>query len=57
MRKYYITELHTHTNPVSGCSDVEPKQLVNIYKKMAMTVLLSPIILQQILKEIQLKKK
>ncbi|MBE7009996.1 MAG: PHP domain-containing protein [Ruminococcaceae bacterium] len=33
MKKYYKTELHTHTNPVSGCSDIEAKQLVNIYKE------------------------
>ena len=33
MKKYYITELHTHTNPVSKCSDIEPKELVRIYKE------------------------
>ena len=33
MRKYYKTELHTHTNPVSACSHVEPKRLVEIYKE------------------------
>lgn len=33
MERYYKTELHTHTNPVSGCSDIEAKQLVKIYKE------------------------
>lgn len=33
MKKYYKTELHTHTNPVSGCSEIEAKQLANIYKE------------------------
>lgn len=33
MKKYYKTELHTHTKPVSSCSDIEPKQLANIYKE------------------------
>lgn len=26
-------ELHSHTNPVSSCSDVTPKELVKIYKE------------------------
>lgn len=33
MDKYYKTELHAHTNPASGCSDIEPKKLVKIYKE------------------------
>lgn len=33
MKKYYKTELHAHTSPVSSCSDIEAKQLVNIYKE------------------------
>ena len=33
MKKYYKTELHTHTTPVSGCSDILPKRLVEIYKE------------------------
>ncbi len=33
MQKYYKTELHTHTNPVSPCSEIEPKRLVDIYKQ------------------------
>lgn len=33
MKKYYKTELHAHTNPVSGCSEISPKELVNIYKE------------------------
>ena len=32
-KKYYKTELHTHTTPVSSCSDIAPKQLVEIYKE------------------------
>lgn len=33
MEKFYKTELHTHTKPVSGCSDIEAEQLVKIYKE------------------------
>lgn len=33
MVRYYKTELHTHTSPVSVCSEIEPKQLVKIYKE------------------------
>lgn len=33
MKKFYKTELHAHTNPVSGCSDIDPKDLVLIYKE------------------------
>lgn len=33
MKKYYKTELHTHTSPVSMCSDIETKRLVEIYKE------------------------
>jgi len=33
MEKYYKTELHTHTSPVSGCSDIDTKRLVEIYKE------------------------
>ncbi len=33
MEKYYKTELHAHTTPVSSCSDIETKQLVEIYKE------------------------
>lgn len=33
MKKYYMTDLHTHTNPASGCSDIDPKDLVRIYSE------------------------
>ena len=33
MEKYYKTELHAHTSPVSACSDIEAKKLVEIYKE------------------------
>ena len=33
MKKFYKTELHAHTSPVSGCSDIDPKDLVLIYKE------------------------
>ena len=33
MEKYYKTELHAHTKPVSMCSDIDTKQLVKIYKE------------------------
>lgn len=33
MKKYYKTELHAHTTPASGCSDISPKKLINIYKE------------------------
>ncbi len=33
MKKCYKTELHTHTSPVSSCSEIEPKRLVNVYKE------------------------
>ena len=33
MERHYKTELHAHTTPVSGCSDIEPEQLVKIYKE------------------------
>ena len=33
MAKCYKTELHTHTAPVSRCSEISPKQLVEIYKE------------------------
>ncbi len=33
MKKYYMTELHTHTSPASGCSDIDPKDLVRIYSE------------------------
>ena len=33
MRKYYKTELHAHTSPASGCSDIPPAELVRIYKE------------------------
>ena len=33
LKKYYKTELHTHTTPVSGCSEISPKQLVEVYKE------------------------
>ena len=31
--KKYKTELHTHTRPVSSCSDILPEQMVEIYKE------------------------
>ena len=33
MERYYKTELHAHTKPVSSCSDIEAKKLVQIYKE------------------------
>lgn len=33
MERCYKTELHAHTNPVSGCSDVDAKKLVKTYKE------------------------
>lgn len=33
MSKCYKTELHAHTSPVSGCSDIEPTNLIEIYKE------------------------
>lgn len=33
MEKCYKTELHTHTAPVSACSEIGTKQLVEIYKE------------------------
>ena len=33
MKKYYKTELHVHSSPVSACSEIEPKRLVNLYKE------------------------
>ena len=33
MEKYYKTELHTHTTPVSSCSEISTKQLVELYKE------------------------
>jgi len=33
MSKYYKTELHAHTSPVSGCSDILPEDLIRIYKE------------------------
>ena len=33
MEKYYKTELHAHTKPVSRCSDIDAKRLVEIYKE------------------------
>ncbi len=33
MKTYYKTELHAHTTPASGCSQIEPKELVGIYKE------------------------
>ena len=33
MERYYKTELHSHTKPVSRCSDIETKKLVQIYKE------------------------
>lgn len=33
MERYYKTELHAHTCPVSCCSDIESKKLVEIYKE------------------------
>ena len=33
MEKCYKTELHTHTKPVSGCSDILPADLAKIYKE------------------------
>jgi len=33
MNKYYKTELHTHSKPVSFCSEVDVKQLVKLYKE------------------------
>lgn len=33
MEKYYKTELHVHSKPVSSCSEIETKHLVNIYKE------------------------
>lgn len=33
MKRYYKTELHTHTSPVSKCSDIDTKELVRIYKE------------------------
>lgn len=33
MRKYYKTELHAHTSPASGCSDIPPAELVKLYKE------------------------
>lgn len=32
MEKYFKTELHAHTKPISACSDIEFKDLVRIYK-------------------------
>jgi len=32
MKKCYKTELHTHTAPVSSCSEITAKHLVEIYK-------------------------
>lgn len=33
MEKYYKTELHVYSKPVSSCSEIETKHLVNIYKE------------------------
>ena len=33
MEKYYKTELHVYSKPVSSCSEIETKYLVNIYKE------------------------
>ena len=33
MKKYYKTELHAHTSPASGCSDIPPAELVKLYKE------------------------
>jgi len=33
VEKYYKTELHAHTKPASVCSDIEPCDLVRIYKE------------------------
>lgn len=33
METVFKTELHAHTKPVSGCSDIETKEMVNIYKE------------------------
>ena len=33
MKQRYKTELHAHTSPVSGCSDIDAKKLVEIYKE------------------------
>ena len=33
MKKYYKTELHVHSSPVSACSEIEPERLVNLYKE------------------------
>lgn len=30
----YRIELHAHTSPMSGCSEVSPKQMVDIYKSL-----------------------
>ncbi|MBR5152349.1 MAG: histidinol phosphatase [Clostridia bacterium] len=30
----YRTEMHAHTKPVSGCSEVPPEQLIEIYKNL-----------------------
>ena len=32
MKEYYRTELHAHSKPASSCSEVEVKQLVELYK-------------------------
>ena len=29
----YRIELHAHTNPVSGCSEIPPEALVRIYRE------------------------
>ena len=33
----YKTELHTHTTPVSTCSEIPPEHLVEVYKKAGYT--------------------
>lgn len=30
----YRIELHAHTNPVSGCSEISPEELVRVYGQM-----------------------
>lgn len=37
MERYYKTELHTHTSPVSSCSDIEAKKWWKYIRKTGMT--------------------
>lgn len=33
----FKTELHAHTSPASGCSEIQPEYLIEVYKKMGYT--------------------